>query len=184
MSFRHPSGITVDVYGIAEPSRGRSCEHHEHCGSVVQIDTVLRFRAIQIINSKDEEETAMAAYWVTDGYDRCRVGFLPRYCLKHKIDFDGKLAQVSSLLSESANKAERNKSFRNRGVAVTSLIEVETDESASKRKYDDNEENTDNDNTDNNDNEDVGDVDDNNDLLINDNYVHANKKHKSSTSIN
>ena len=124
MSFRHPSGIVVDVYGLKEGSRGRSCECHDVCGSVVEIDTCLRFLAVQIM-ANNKEETAIAAYWVTDGVDRCRVGFLPRYCVKHKADFDGKLAQVTKLLWNSSNKETKSKSHRNRGVITTSLIEVE-----------------------------------------------------------
>ena len=124
MSFRHPSGIVVDVYGLKEGSRGRSCECHDVCGSVVEIDTCLRFLAVQIM-ANNKEETAIAAYWVTDGVDRCRVGFLPRYCVKHKADFDGKLAQVTKLLWNSSNKETKSKSHRNCGVITTALIEVE-----------------------------------------------------------
>jgi hypothetical protein len=41
------------------------------------------------------EEIAIAAYWVlTDGVDRCRVGFLPRHCVRQTRMFDGRLAQV------------------------------------------------------------------------------------------
>ena len=43
---------------------------------------------------QNTEETAVAAYWVTDGIDRCRVGFLPRYCVRQATTFDGHLVQV------------------------------------------------------------------------------------------
>ena len=68
MSYSHPSGVIVDVFGLKENSRGRSCANHAVCGSVVELDTVLRFRAVQIMEN-NKEETAIAAYWVTDGID-------------------------------------------------------------------------------------------------------------------
>ena len=101
MSHRHPSGVIVDVVGIEEPSRGQSCEEHATCGDIMEVDTVVRFLAIHILNYKKKEETAIVAYWVTDEVDRCRVGFLPRFCIKHKSDFDMKLAQITELLSKS-----------------------------------------------------------------------------------
>ena len=89
------------MVGIEEPSRGQSCEVHDTCGDIVAVDTIVRSRAVQLICDQGKEETSIAAYWVTDGIDRCRVGFLPHNCMKHKSDFDGKLAQVTELLSKS-----------------------------------------------------------------------------------
>ena len=65
------------------------------------VDTIVRFRVVQILGDEGKEETAIAAYWVTDGIDRCGVGFLPRDCVKHKSDFDGKLLQFTEFLSKS-----------------------------------------------------------------------------------
>lgn len=41
------------------------------------------------------EETAVAPNWVTDGVDRCRVGFLPKFQAKHWKKYEGRLAQVT-----------------------------------------------------------------------------------------
>ena len=71
MSHRHPSGVIVDVVGIKEPSRGQSCEEHATCGYMLEVDTVVRFREIQLLNNEKKEKTAITAYWVTDGFDRC-----------------------------------------------------------------------------------------------------------------
>ena len=38
------------------------------------------------------EETAIAVIWVTDGMDRCRVGFLPCHMVKHAARYEGSLA--------------------------------------------------------------------------------------------
>jgi hypothetical protein len=93
MAF-HPEGLVVDLVGIEEPSRGRNCEVHDCCGLVLELDMVVRFRAIQIA-VEGKEESAIAVYWVTDGIDRCLVAFLRRHLVKSKEEYDGKLAQVS-----------------------------------------------------------------------------------------
>jgi hypothetical protein len=65
----HPSGILVDIVGTEAGNRGRSCEEHDVCGSVLELDCVVRFRAMQIV-VEGVEQTALAVYWVTDGIDR------------------------------------------------------------------------------------------------------------------
>ena len=79
----HPSGISVEIVGIEASSNGRSCEEHDVCGSILAEDVVVRLRKVQIVNAKGIEETAIAANWVSDGIDRCRVGFLQRHLIKH-----------------------------------------------------------------------------------------------------
>ena len=119
----HPTGITVDVVGIQAGDRGRSCEHHDVCGSVLQVDSLVRFRAVQVV-VKGKEETALAVHWATDGIDRCRVGFLPRHLVKHRQDCNGKLAQIVEFLDESDSSSERAKSHRNKGIAKAVLAQT------------------------------------------------------------
>ena len=105
----HPSVILIDIVGINASDKGRSCEEHANCGSVLKIDTLVRFRSIQIW-CNGEEETALAVYWVMDGMDPCRVGFLPRHLLKHKTAYNGKLAQIVEFVADSDSPADRAKS--------------------------------------------------------------------------
>ena len=79
---------------------------------------------VLLASSTDEgtEEAAIAAYWVNDGIDRCRVGFLPRHCIKHSHLFEGKLVQVVEMLSQSKNKTARSKSNKNMGIALAAMI--------------------------------------------------------------
>ncbi len=58
---------------------------------------VVRLRKVQLM-VEGREEKAIAAIWVTDGMDRCRVGFLPRHMVKHAAHYDGSLAQVTRVL--------------------------------------------------------------------------------------
>jgi hypothetical protein len=74
------------------------------------------------VNGK--EETALAVFWVTDGVDRCKVGFLSRHLVKHKDHYDGKTAQIVEFLETSACPSARAKSHRNKGVARAVLLEA------------------------------------------------------------
>jgi hypothetical protein len=53
--------MVVDLVGIEEPSRGRNCEVHDCCGLVLELDMVVRFRAIQIaVEGKEESAIAVS----------------------------------------------------------------------------------------------------------------------------
>ena len=45
----HPWGRTVEIFGIQSPGNGRSCEEHPICGLVLQEDSVVRFRKVQVL---------------------------------------------------------------------------------------------------------------------------------------
>jgi hypothetical protein len=78
--------------------QGRSCEDHaSNCDKVMAEDVVVRLWKVQI-QVEGQEETAIAAYWVTDGIDCCRVGFLPCHMARHAACHDGALAQVTHFL--------------------------------------------------------------------------------------
>jgi hypothetical protein len=118
----HPEGIVVDIVGIEESNRGRSCERHAVCGDHLNLDYILRLRKVQIVNDEGREETAVAAFWVSDGIDSCRVGYLPRHFIKNADKFDGKLAQITEFLAESDSPSCRRLSHRNRGVCRDAII--------------------------------------------------------------
>ncbi len=120
----HPSGITVEILGIERGDRGRSCEEHDVCGTVVEEDTLLRLRKEQILVD-GQEETAIACYWVTDGIDRCRVGFLKRHMVKHAGRFNGALVQVTKVFSADprvSDTAERRMHHQNYGCALGTVV--------------------------------------------------------------
>ncbi len=71
------------------------------------------------------EETAIAAVWVTDGIDRCRVGFLKHHMVKHAARYDGALAQVTHVFNSdpgSCDSAERRMYHHNRGCCLAKII--------------------------------------------------------------
>ena len=134
----HPSGVTVDIVGLEASNHGRSCEKHKVCGSVVKEDSVVRFKVVQlardVVNeaNPEVEATAIAVYLVSGGVDTCRVGFLRRFLLKYKDEYDARLAQVTEVFSANSDSpSNRAKYHRNKGCAQAVLIEAEYRESTS-----------------------------------------------------
>ena len=97
----HPWGRTVEILGIQLPRNGRSCEEHHICGHVLQEDSVVCFRKVQVLID-GKEESAIAAFWVSDGVDRCRVGYLPKYHVTHWKSLEGALAQITEIYAEDS----------------------------------------------------------------------------------
>ena len=119
---QHPWGHRIEIFGIESPTNGRSCEEHVICGSVLQDNVVVRLRKVQVL-IEEKEETAIAAFWVSDGVDRCRVGYLPKFHVKHWKLLDGALAQIIEVYhQESDSPTKRQKCHRNSGCAVVALI--------------------------------------------------------------
>jgi hypothetical protein len=124
----HPSGITVEIVGIECGQQGRSCEQHEICGSVIAEDVVVRFRKVQVI-IKGKEESAIAAYLVSDGVDCCRVGFLQRHLVKHWERYEGVLAQITEVYAKDSDSPFKRKQFHhNHGVCVAAIITLLPDD--------------------------------------------------------
>ncbi len=64
-------------------------------------------------------------YWVTDGIDRCGVGFLKRHMVKHAGRFDGALVQVTKVFSADprvSDTAEQKMHHQNHGCALGTVV--------------------------------------------------------------
>ena len=94
----HPPGIVVEIVGTLMGDRGRSCEEHVVCGSVLEEDMVVHLWKVQVL-ADGQEKTAIACYWVMNGIDHCRVGFLMHHMVAHAAQYDRALAQVTSVFS-------------------------------------------------------------------------------------
>lgn len=62
-------------------------------------------------------------FWVTDGIDRCLVGFLPRHMVRHSERYEGKIAQIVEFLNVSESKSARERSYKNRGMVMAALLQ-------------------------------------------------------------
>ncbi|KAI2489968.1 hypothetical protein MHU86_24620 [Fragilaria crotonensis] len=126
----HPCGVTVEIVGTGRSDRGRSCEEHDVCGTVLEEDSVVRIRRMQIIGDTGKEESALAVYWISDGIDRCRVGFLPRHLMKQWQLYDGRIAQVVDVYEGSESPTKQSKNVRNCGCCEAVLIDSRDEEGA------------------------------------------------------
>ena len=121
MSY-HPRGDTVEIVGVNSPTNRQSCEEHHICGEIVIEDVVLHLRKVQIwINQ--QEQSAIAAFWVSDGIDRCCVGYLPKAYVKNWKQYDGALVQVIEVYSAEIDSPMKHQKFhRNHGLAMAVTI--------------------------------------------------------------
>ncbi len=121
----HPAGVVVEIVGTEVGDRGCSCEEHpNNCGKVLAEDMVVSLRKVQI-QVEGREETAIAAYWVTDGVDCCHVGFLPCHMVKQAGCYHGVLAQVTRVFNADptcCNTAECRAFHKKRGCCHVAII--------------------------------------------------------------
>ena len=121
MSY-HPRGDTVEIVGVNSPTNGGSCEEHRICGEVGIEDVILCLRKVQV-QINQQEQSAIAAFWVSDGIDRCCVGYLPKTYVKNWKQYDGALVQVIEVYSaDSDSSTKRQKIHRNDGLAMAVII--------------------------------------------------------------
>jgi hypothetical protein len=118
-------GIVVEIVGTEAGDWGHTCKEHTiNCGEVLEEDVVVRLWKVQVVVD-GREETAIAAGWVTDGINSCRVGFLKRHMVPHAARFDGALTLVTHVFSSdpgSCDSAERRMYHHNRGCCLASII--------------------------------------------------------------
>ena len=120
----HPFGRTVKIFGIQSLGNGCSCKEHPICDRVLREDLVVHFRKVQLL-IEGKEESAIAAFWVSDGVDRCRVGYLPKFHVVHWKSLEGTLAQITEIYTEGSDSpTKRQKHYKNSGCAIGALISL------------------------------------------------------------
>jgi hypothetical protein len=114
-----PSGAVVEIVRTEMGDRGRSYEEHfNNCSKVLAGNVVVHLHMVKIV-VEGQEETAIVAYWVSDGIDRCHVNFLPCPMVKHAMRYNGVLTQVTRVFSADpmcSNSAECHVSQKQRGL--------------------------------------------------------------------
>ena len=78
-------------------------------GDALKHDSLVHIQSEQMM-IEGVEQAVMSIFWVTDGVDCCRVGFLPKHFLHHKQAYDGRLAQITQFLVKSDSPGDRGKS--------------------------------------------------------------------------
>jgi hypothetical protein len=119
------TGNVVDIVGITQNDRGRSCDKHYCCGTQIGVHSKVKFVKERLAyRNGGEEEDVIAVYCVGDGVVGCKVGFLPQHLVTRGAgDYDGLYARVIEIYSEmSRNSTKRQKHYRNDGVAVAKIM--------------------------------------------------------------
>ncbi len=112
----------VEIVGLQMSCRGRLCEEHELCGDeVLKEDFVVSLRTVQLVVG-GKEEKAIEVVWVTEGMDRCRVGFLPCHMVRHATCYNEALAQVTRIFN--GNPADCSSKER-RAYHISLLVRVD-----------------------------------------------------------
>jgi hypothetical protein len=120
----YPTGVVMEIAGMEINDRGHSCKEHNNCGEVMGKDVVVRLWKVQI-QVEGREETAITAYWVTDGVDLCCVSFLQRHMVKQAAHFDRALGQVTCVFNTDltcCNTAECHRFHKNKGCCRAAII--------------------------------------------------------------
>ena len=85
-------------------------------------DVVLHLRKVQVLINQ-QEESAVVAFWVSDGIDHCHIGYLPKAYVKNWKQYEGALVQVVEVYSgDSDSPTKCQKFLRNHGLAVGVII--------------------------------------------------------------
>jgi hypothetical protein len=117
--------VVVEIVGTGMGDQVRTCkEHPDNCVKVLAGIVVVHLRKVQIVVDGCKE-TAIAAYWLSDGIDCCRVGFLPCHMVKHSVHYDGALAQIIHVFSNDptrSNSAECRMFHKNKGCCLAVII--------------------------------------------------------------
>ena len=69
------------------------------------------------------EQSGVGVYWVSDGVDRCLVGFLHHHQVKHLNKLEGALCQVTEVYSDNSDSPSKcHKHKKNFGCAITAIL--------------------------------------------------------------
>ena len=100
----------VSVVGVTNSSIGRSCDQHDVCGKVVEVDSVLHVKLVPAWR-RGRWVDDLVVYLFVGGVDTCKVGFLAK---EHEADaalLDGKFIRVLDVYSAEDDDITRRMLF-------------------------------------------------------------------------
>ncbi len=114
----------VDFVGTGANNRGCSCICHKTCGMQVEVGMKVMFRWEKVVyQDQGQEEDAIAVFLVANGIMTCKVGFLLAHLARHAQDYDGLIACMISIYSDSCNNVVKQQKFwRNKGCCIACIL--------------------------------------------------------------
>jgi hypothetical protein len=123
--YRNIVGSHVDVVGIGESQRGRSCNKHRVCGSQLREGRYVCFRKTRFAWRGGDEEDVLEVFHLESGIMGCKVGYLPKHLAARADRYDGLCACVVEIYSSNrtrcASIAKRQKYHRGVGCCVATI---------------------------------------------------------------
>jgi len=122
---RNIVGSQVDVVGIGESQRGRSCNKHHVCGSQLREGSYVCFRKTRFAWRGGDEEDVLEVFHLGSGIMGCKVGYLPKHLAARADRYDGLCARIVEIYSSDrtrcASVAKRQKYHRGIGCCVATI---------------------------------------------------------------
>jgi hypothetical protein len=91
----------VDIVGIEEDGRGRSCEQHGCCGAMLRLGDLVTFKSMFISTEEGVYERALGVYLFNGEVVTCLVGFLPRFHLIRTDHYVDQVAKITKFMAKS-----------------------------------------------------------------------------------
>jgi len=98
---RNIVGSHVEVVGIGESQRGRSCNKHRVCGSQLCEGSYVCFRKTQFAWRGGDEEDVLEVFHLDSGIMGCKVGYLPKHLAAQADRYDGLCARIVEIYSSN-----------------------------------------------------------------------------------
>jgi hypothetical protein len=122
---RNIVGSHVEVVGVGESQRGRSCSKHRVCGSQLREGSYVCFRKTQFAWRGGDEEDVIEVFHLDSGIMGCKVGYLPKHLAARADRYDGLCARIVEIYSSDrtrcASVAKRQKYHRGVGCCVATI---------------------------------------------------------------
>ena len=96
---RNIVGLQVEVVGIGESQRGRSCNKHHVCGSQLCKGRYVCFRKTWFAWRGGDEEDVLEVFHLDSGIMGCKVGYLPKHLAARADRYDGLCARIVEIYS-------------------------------------------------------------------------------------
>ena len=122
-------GSQVEVVGTTESQRGQSCHEHYCCGTVLlRVGSYVCFRKTQFAWRDGDEENTLEVYFLEEGLQTCKVGYLGKHLAFRADLYDGLCARINEVYSNDRAVCEcaskRQKYHRNFGCCVTTILRM------------------------------------------------------------
>ena len=96
-------GSLVEVVGIGESQRGRSCNKHHVCGSQLHEGGYVCFRKTQFAWRGGDEKDVLEVFHLDSGIISCKVGYLPKHLAARADRYNGLCARIVEIYSRGSN---------------------------------------------------------------------------------